>query len=81
MILNLAGVKKSIADKIVPIEVERIINDVVREAFERFIEETRIEEVEESEDASDYRVGLKDGYNQVLKDISKAQAKWLKDNL
>ena len=50
MILNLAGVKKSIADKIVPIEVERIINDVVREAFERFIEEMRKKKYEIAND-------------------------------
>jgi len=81
MILNMAGVKESVADKVVPVGAERIMDDVVREAFERFIEETRIEEAEESEDASDYRVGLRDGYNQVIKDIKETQAKWLEENL
>ena len=93
MILNLAGVKKSIADKIVPIGVERIIDDVVREAFERFIEETRIEEDKtdyrdttgntEEEGRLNYEINEagRQGYNEAIGEIRQAQAKWLKENL
>jgi len=93
MILNLAGVKKSIADKVVPIGVERIIDDVVREAFERFIEETRIEEDKtdyrdttgntEEEGRLNYEINEagRQGYNEAIGEIRQAQAKWLKENL
>ena len=92
MILNLAGVKKSIADKIVPVGTERIMDDVVREAFERFIEETMIEEwskknfncsPEKSEkfDKNKWDIAWEEGYNSALRDIRQKQQKWLEENL
>jgi len=78
MILNLAGVKESVADKVVSVGVKRIMDDVVREAFERFMEETK--------EVKAYWVISKDkpkadGWNECLERIKKKQQKWLKDNL
>ena len=79
MILNLAGVKKSIADKVVPVGTERIIDDVVREAFERFIEGTKPYKAGEVVPVDDVREG--DGIKKCLKKLDQKQQQWLKDNL
>ena len=83
MILNLAGVKKSIANEIVPVGVERIIDDVVREAFERFIGETGGEKVKVKEELyiTDWGKGFGAGWNGAVMYQRQKQAKWLKNNL
>ncbi len=80
MILNLAGVEESVADKIVPIGTERIMEDVVRETFERFIEETRIERIKSSGNESWSESGYRKGWNEASDELNQNQAKWLKDN-
>jgi len=62
-------------------EVYWVVVILIQKILHCFIKQTKIEEREESEDASDYRVGLRDGYNQALKDINQTQAKWLEENL
>jgi len=54
---------------------------LTQKILQRFMGETKIEKREESEDASDYRVGLRDGYNQALEDIEEKQLKWMEENL
>ena len=75
MILNLAGVKKSIADKVVPVGTERIMDDVVREAFERFIEETTLPIVKVKNEEE------MDTVKELLAELDQTQQKWLEENL
>jgi len=75
MILNLAGVKKSIADKVIPVGTERIMDDVVREAFERFIEETTLPIVKVKNEEE------MDTVKELLAELDQTQQKWLEENL
>jgi len=52
----------------------------IKEALQRFIEETRIEK-DNVEVGNEFEQVYQDGYNQALKDIEQKQQQWLKENL
>ncbi|MHA1225168.1 MAG: hypothetical protein ACTSPV_00330 [Candidatus Hodarchaeales archaeon] len=59
-------------------EIDKIV-DLFKQTFQRFIEETKIEEgnIEIGDEVEQI---YQQGYNQALKEINQTQAKWLKEN-